>query len=259
MNRMVRLTTLLALGLGIVLGCSTGTTPPGSAPTPPPPAVPPPSATTSAPPATTAPTRPQGLLIDFSEDEFPIPRAKTVLPPDAGRATALKSGLEPGECSHLDPLYALHGHFTRADVNQQLLVLEGRFCGNKVEALHFVLSSADGELALGGTTGDSVVLVEDLNGDGLDDVIVAGTAMHQGYRGMGAEIGTFAAGRWTQLRDLGRVYEDDCGMVRDDTKERVRVFFQTHRDLSTLAGKQYEQPCGAGKQWRFTSDVKLDE
>ena len=264
---MLRLTALLALSLVTILACSCGgpsgpsstqESPRSSAPTlPPPVAVPGPGPAPA--PASTAPRRAQALLIDFSEDEFSIPKAAVTLLAHAGVGTVEKSGLPHAKCEDLIARYALDGPFTSTEAKQRLYVLEGRFCGNWVETVHFVLDSPDGEVALGGTIGDSVVLVEDLNGDGLEELMVAGTGMHQGYLTTSADIGTFAGGKWTQLRDLGRVYEDNCGTIKDDRKERVRVFFQTHRDLTTLTAKEYQQPCGSGKQWKFARDVKLGE
>jgi|GEM_PF-4708214 len=260
--------SLLLVGAGLLClsGCSSWGAPPAgaphsTAPTPPPPIIP----TTSS----AAAERPKRVLIDFSEAEFTfagrdktefgVEKADVVLPPHAGRTTAMKS--EPRDkCSEPTARFAIDGDFLPAPGAERLYVLQSD-CDTYLPGLHFVILAADGsESDAGRAEHPSVVHAEDVNGDGLIDLIVSGARLHQGTYLRTAQLGSFSTGNGTVLRDLGVVLKEDCGGYEwSAATETALVVFQTHRELTTLTAKEYEQPCNAGKKWKFARDVKLVE
>jgi hypothetical protein len=67
----------------------------------------------------------------------------------------------------------------------------------------------------------------------------------------------FAGGKENVLRDLGTVYEDDCGGGAGIGTERSAVFFLPVRDLATLYRRVYAEPCGSHKAWKEVSGDEL--
>lgn len=106
----------------------------------------------------------------------------------------------------------------------------------------------------------SIVRKTDLNGDGIDELLMATGDMNQGVLIEIAALLGFQNGRLRVIEDLGTVTEDACASLSPGSSARASVVSFT----DVAAGKMprfrienYESGCGRRKRWRFISTGKM--
>jgi hypothetical protein len=108
----------------------------------------------------------------------------------------------------------------------------------------------------------SIVRKTDLNGDGLDELLMTGGDMNQGILIEMAALLGFQNGRLRVIEDLGTVTEDSCasGMRGSSSKASVVSISDVVPGLMPkLRIDNYESSCRNAKRWRFLSTGKMPD
>lgn len=106
----------------------------------------------------------------------------------------------------------------------------------------------------------SIMRKADLDGDGLDELLMASGDMHQGTITETAALVDFQNGRVRIIEDFGVVTEDSCasGIAGSSSKASVLSIgdFVLGR-MPRLRIDNYEAGCRKTKRWRFVSTGKM--
>ncbi|MGH9967285.1 MAG: hypothetical protein ACREBG_05560 [Pyrinomonadaceae bacterium] len=108
----------------------------------------------------------------------------------------------------------------------------------------------------------SIVRKTDLNGDGLDELLMTGGDMNQGILVEMAALVDFRNGRLRVIEDFGTVTEDSCasGMPGSSSKASVLSFSDVVPDkMPRLRIDNYVASCRNPKRWRFLSTGKMTD
>lgn len=107
----------------------------------------------------------------------------------------------------------------------------------------------------------SIVRTTDLNGDGVNELLMTSGDMNQGIAvEMGALL-DFQHGRLRVIEDLGTVVEDSCASEMPGSSSKAAVVSL----MSAPPGKMpklhidnYEAKCSKNRRWRFISSGKME-
>jgi len=108
----------------------------------------------------------------------------------------------------------------------------------------------------------SIVRKTDLNGDGLDELLMASGDMNQGTLIEMAALLDFQNGRLRIIEDFGTVTEDTCasGTPGSSTKASVLAISDVvPGKMPKLRINNYEATCRKTKRWRFLSTGKMQD
>jgi len=108
----------------------------------------------------------------------------------------------------------------------------------------------------------SIVRKTDLNGDGLDELLMASGDMNQGTLIEMAALLDFQNGRLRIIEDFGTVTEDTCasGTPGSSTKASVLAISDVvPGKMPKLRINNYEATCRKAKRWRFLSTGKMQD
>jgi hypothetical protein len=108
----------------------------------------------------------------------------------------------------------------------------------------------------------SIVRKTDLNGDGLDELIMTGGDMNQGVVIEIAALVDFQNGRFRVIEDLGTVIEDSCASGTPGSSVKASVLSIADvvpGKMPRLRIDNYEASCRKAKRWRFVSSGKMTE
>jgi hypothetical protein len=100
----------------------------------------------------------------------------------------------------------------------------------------------------------------DLNGDGVDELVMSGGDMGQGTLIMTAALVSFQNGRLRVIEDFGTVVEDDCGSGRPGSTTRASaLYFSTAAPgaLPKLIQDNFVSSCRNTKRWKFVSSKAI--
>ena len=107
----------------------------------------------------------------------------------------------------------------------------------------------------------NVLRKTDLDGDGVNELLMSSTDMSQGTLTEMAALVDFHNGQRRVIDDLGTVSEDSCNSELPGSTSRASVI----SILAALPGKlpklhldNYESGCRKGSRWRFVSTGKLE-
>jgi len=106
----------------------------------------------------------------------------------------------------------------------------------------------------------SIVAKTDLNGDGLDELLMTGGDMNQGILIEIAALIDFQNGRLQVIEDLGTVMEDACasGIPGSSSKASVVSFSDVAPGkMPRLRIENYETSCRKAKRWKLVSTGKM--
>jgi hypothetical protein len=109
---------------------------------------------------------------------------------------------------------------------------------------------------------NSIVKKLDLNGDGIDELLMAGGDTHQGITTEVAALLEFPNGRLHVIRDFGTVSIDECASEERGSTTKAAVIYQTDElpgIMPKLRVENYVQGCGKSRRWRFLSNGKMPE
>jgi hypothetical protein len=109
---------------------------------------------------------------------------------------------------------------------------------------------------------NSIVRKTDLDGDGVDELLMTSGDMNQGVLIEIAALLGFQNGRFRTIQDLGTVTEDSCasGIPGSSSKASViSVGDAVPGKMPRLRIDNYEASCRRNKRWRFISTGKMQE
>jgi len=102
----------------------------------------------------------------------------------------------------------------------------------------------------------------DLNGDGIDEVLMTSGYMNQGTLTEGAALVTFQGGHLKVIQDFGTVTEDSCGSGFPGSAAKASVLSYgtaAFGNMPKLQQDNYASSCRNVKRWRFISSGKMPE
>ena len=102
----------------------------------------------------------------------------------------------------------------------------------------------------------------DLNGDGIDELLMTSGYMNQGTLTEGAALVTFQGGRLKVIQDFETVTEDSCGSGFPGSAAKASVISYgttTSGNMPKLQQDNYASSCRNVKRWRFISSGKMPE
>ncbi len=101
-----------------------------------------------------------------------------------------------------------------------------------------------------------IVRKTDLNGDGIDELLMISGYMGQGTLTEMATLVSFQNGRRSVLQDLGTVVEDSCASGSPGSTSKASVLYTPAFApglMPKLTQENYVASCRATKRWRFVS------
>ena len=108
----------------------------------------------------------------------------------------------------------------------------------------------------------SIVRKTDLNGDGLDELLMASGDMNQGTLIEMAALLDFQNGRLRIIEEFGTVTEDTCGSGTPGSSSKASVLSISDvvpGKMPKLRIDNYEATCRKAKRWRFLSTGKMQD
>jgi hypothetical protein len=106
----------------------------------------------------------------------------------------------------------------------------------------------------------SIVRKTDLNGDGMEELLMASGDMHQGVLTETAALLGFQNGRVRIVEDFGTVTEDSCGSGVTGSSSKasvVSISDVVDGKMPRLRIDNFEASCRKAKRWRFLSTGKM--
>lgn len=159
------------------------------------------------------------------------------------------------------------GSFTSAGVSQSAYVISVSECnashadnfGTKRVAIFSgpqLVSDVDVDF------NSSIVRKTDLNGDGLDELLMSTGDMHQGILTETASLLSFQNGKMRVIQDFGLVDEDQCASEEPGSVTKASVISIVPAgpgDMAKLRQDNYRSSCTKAKRWRFLSTGKMPD
>lgn len=108
----------------------------------------------------------------------------------------------------------------------------------------------------------NIVRKADLNGDGIDELLMTSGDMAQGTLTEMAALVNFQNGRHNVIQDFGTVVEDSCASGFPGSTSKASVLYLSGGGpgtMPTLTQENYESSCRNTKRWRFVSSGKMVE
>ena len=108
----------------------------------------------------------------------------------------------------------------------------------------------------------SIVRKTDLNGDGLDELLMTSGDMNQGILIETAALVDFQNGRVRIIEDFGTVTEDSCASGIAGSSSKASVVSMSDvvpGKMPRLRIDNYEAGCRNAKRWRFISTGKMPD
>ena len=105
-----------------------------------------------------------------------------------------------------------------------------------------------------------IVRKTDLDGDGVDELLMTTSDMGQGTYIAMATLVSFQNGRHRAIEEFGTVIEDSCATGRPKSTTRASVLYLTEAapgKMPRLSMENYESPCSTRKRWRFVSSGRM--
>jgi hypothetical protein len=109
---------------------------------------------------------------------------------------------------------------------------------------------------------NSILRKTDLNGDGLDELLMTTGDMHQGILTETAALLDFQGGRLRVIEDFGTVTEDSCASEIPGSTSKAAVVSYAGGGLGAmprLRMENYQASCRNLKRWRFVSTGKMPD
>jgi hypothetical protein len=100
----------------------------------------------------------------------------------------------------------------------------------------------------------------DLNGDGIDELVMMSSDMGQGTLITMAVLVSFQNGTFRVIEDFGTVVEDSCGSGFPGSSSKASVLYTANAapgNMPKLTMDNYAASCRNLKRWRFVSSGKM--
>lgn len=157
------------------------------------------------------------------------------------------------------------GSFTAAGQSQTLYVISVSEC-NASHADNFGTKRAaifSGQQLVADLDVDFKQNIErktDLNGDGIDELLITSGDMHQGVVEEMAALLSFQNGRLQVVHDFGLVVEDSCASLMPGSVSKASVLYISdvvQGKMPNLTMENYQAGCGKTRRWRLISRGKM--
>ena len=102
--------------------------------------------------------------------------------------------------------------------------------------------------------GGSIALKTDLNGDGIDELLMTGGDMNQGELVETAALLSFQNGRMRVIQDFGTVVDDTCATATPGSTTKAAVLTYTNAapgQMPKIKADNYVAGCTRVKRWRL--------
>jgi hypothetical protein len=107
-----------------------------------------------------------------------------------------------------------------------------------------------------------IVRKTDLNGDGIDELLMKSSYMGQGTLTEMATLVSFQNGRRRVLQDLGTVVEDSCASGMRGSTSKASVLYTPAflpGPMPKLIQENYVASCRNTKRWKFVSTGMMQQ
>jgi hypothetical protein len=107
---------------------------------------------------------------------------------------------------------------------------------------------------------ESIERKTDLNSDGVDELLMSTSDMHQGNIDEVAALLSFQNGRVRVIHDFGPVVEDTCASERPGSYSKASVLYISDvvpGNMPKLTVENFQAGCGRTKRWRLVSRGKM--
>src|SRR5215213_9591999 len=102
----------------------------------------------------------------------------------------------------------------------------------------------------------SIARKTDLNSDGIDELLMVTSDVHQGVVDELAALFSFKNGRLQVIQDFGSVIQDECEPLRPGSTTRAAVLYLSDvvpGNMPKLTMDHFKAGCRGAKRWRFLS------
>jgi hypothetical protein len=157
------------------------------------------------------------------------------------------------------------GSFTAAGQSQTLYVISVSEC-NASHADNFgtkrvaIFSGQQLVADLDVNFNQNIERKTDLNSDGIDELLMTGSDIHQGVVEELATLFSFQNGRVQAVHDFGFVVEDSCASLMPGSAAKVSVLYFSDvvpGSIPKFTMENYQAGCGKTKRWRLISRGKM--
>lgn len=107
---------------------------------------------------------------------------------------------------------------------------------------------------------ESIERKTDLNSDGIDELLMSTSDMHQGNIDEVAALLSFQNGRLQVIHDFGPVVEDTCASTMPGSYSKASVLYISDvvpGEMPKLTVENFQAGCGKTKRWRLVSRGKM--
>ena len=108
----------------------------------------------------------------------------------------------------------------------------------------------------------SILRKQDLDNDGIDELLMTSGDMAQGTVTEMAELVNFQNGRHNVINDFGTVFLDECASLSPGSSSKAAVLYISEMvpgNMPKLTQDNYSATCRTPKRWRFVSTGKMQE
>lgn len=109
---------------------------------------------------------------------------------------------------------------------------------------------------------NNIELKTDLNGDGIDELLLSSADQHQGTVEEMATLVSFQNRRMQVVHDFGLVVEDSCASLMPGSASKASVLYLSTDVPSTMPKftmENYQAGCNKNRRWRLISRGKMQE
>ena len=107
---------------------------------------------------------------------------------------------------------------------------------------------------------DNIVVKTDLNGDGIDELLLSSVDQHQGIVEQMATLVSFPDRRVQVVHDFGLIVEDSCASLMTSSASKASVLYATPGAPGTMPKftmENYQAGCNKNRRWRLISRGKM--
>lgn len=107
---------------------------------------------------------------------------------------------------------------------------------------------------------DNIVLKTDLNGDGIDELLLSSVDQHQGVVEQMVTLVNFQNRRMQVVYDFGLIVEDSCASLMPGSASKASVLYATAGapgTMPTFSMENYQAGCNKNRRWRLISRGKM--
>jgi hypothetical protein len=144
---------------------------------------------------------------------------------------------------------AIEGSFTAAGMRQTAYLIQVGECGAWTRSYwgtyRLAVFERERLVVAAEARGDTIAAAMDVNGDGIDEILISGCGFGTGTVACTATLVSMARGSIRQIQDFPEVYQDPCGYSPDLRISAAAVRF-VPGPMPRFLEDRYEAACPAG-------------